>query len=116
MKDKSYELLVCVLNKPEAVEDVVAAFLEVGVTGCTIIDSKGMGKVIGQDIPIFSGFKSMFSGAREMNVTIFSVMETKTVDCAIRIIEEVYSNFSEPSTGIVFTVPVRRVKGLLTNP
>ncbi len=47
------ELFVCVLNRPEAVEDVIAAFLELGVTGCTIIDSKGMGKVIAQDIPIF---------------------------------------------------------------
>lgn len=111
-----HELFVCVINRPEAVEDVVAAFLEIGVTGCTIIDSKGMGKIIAQDIPIFSGFKSMFSGARESNVTIFSVMDSALVDSAIKIIEETYTSFTEPSSGIIFTLPVSRVKGLTNNP
>jgi len=107
------ELLVCVINRPEAVEDVIAAFVEIGVTGCTIIDSKGMGKVISQDIPIFSGFKNMFSGARESNVTIFSVMDSDLVDDAIKIIEGTYASFSVPSAGIAFTLPVNRVKGLI---
>ncbi|VAX19541.1 hypothetical protein MNBD_NITROSPINAE01-175 [hydrothermal vent metagenome] len=106
------ELLICVLNRPEAVEDVVGAFLEIGVTGCTIIDSKGMGKLVSQDIPIFAGFKSMFSGVRESNVTIISVMDSELVDEVIELIEKVYMSFSEASSGIVFTLPVKRVKGL----
>jgi len=112
----AHELFVCVINRPEAVEDVIAAFIEIGVTGCTIVDSKGMGKIIAQDIPIFSGFKNMFSGARESNVTIFSVMDSGLVDEAIKIIEEIYVSFSEPDSGIVFTLPVNRVKGFLSNP
>ncbi len=112
----AHELFVCVVNRPEAVEDIIAAFIEIGVTGCTIIDSKGMGKIIAQDIPIFSGFKSMFSGTRESNVTIFSVMDSGMVDRAIEIIEEIHVSFSEPNSGIVFTLPVNRVKGLLSNP
>ena len=106
------ELFICVLNRPEAVDDVLAAFLEIGVTGCTIIDSKGMGKVISQDIPIFAGFKGMFTGSRESNVTIFSVMEQEMVDQAIKMLEEIYMSFSEPSSGIVFSLPVSKVKGL----
>jgi len=112
----AHELFVCIINRPEAVEDVIAAFVEIGVTGCTIVDSKGMGKIIAQDIPIFSGFKNMFSGTRESNVTIFSVMDSGLVDEAIKIIEEIYVSFSEPNSGIVFTLPVNRVKGLLSNP
>lgn len=108
------ELLICVLNRPEAVEDVLAAFLEIGVTGCTIVDTKGMGKIVSQDIPIFAGFKNMFSGAREANVTIFSVMDAELVDRAMEIVEETYTSFSEPSSGIIFTVPVNKVKGLIS--
>jgi len=107
------ELLICVLNRPEAVEDVIAAFLEIGVGGCTIIDSKGMGKIISQDIPIFSGFKSLFAGARESNVTIFSVMDEDMVDKAIATIEQINQSFEEPSSGIAFSIPVSRVKGLV---
>jgi len=106
------ELFICVINEPTAVEDVLAGFLEIGVTGSTIIETKGMGKVIAQDIPIFAGFKSLFDGAREANVTIFSVMDASLVDEAIRVIEEVHTSLDEPSSGIVFTLPVGRVKGI----
>lgn len=105
------ELFVCVINRPEAVEDVIAAFLSIGVTGCTIIDSRGMGKIVSQDIPIFAGFQSLFAGAREANVTIFSVMESELVDEAVKVVEETYMSFAEPSSGIIFTMPVNRVKG-----
>lgn len=106
------ELFVCVINRPEAVEDVIAAFLSIGITGCTVIDSRGMGKIVSQDIPIFAGFQSLFAGARESNVTIFSIMESDLVDEAIKVVEEAYMNFSEPSSGIIFTIPVNRVKGV----
>lgn len=108
----SQELLVCVLNRPEAVEDVISAFLSIGVTGCTIVDSKGMGKVISQDIPIFAGFQSLFAGVRESNVMIFSVMDSDMVDEAIKVVEEAYTSFTEPSSGIIFTIPVNKVKGV----
>jgi len=108
----SHELFICVVNRPEAVEDVIAGMLEIGVRGCTIIDTKGMGKVISQDIPIFSGFKTLFAGARESNVTIFSVMDAELVDDAIRIIEEIYQSFSEHSAGIAFSLPISKVKGI----
>ncbi|MDH5477244.1 MAG: hypothetical protein OEY50_02830 [Nitrospinota bacterium] len=107
-----HELFICVINRPEAVEDVIAGMLEIGVRGCTIIDTKGMGKIISQDIPIFTGFKTLFAGARESNVTIFSVMEADMVDDAIKIIEDIYESFSEPSSGIAFSLPVSRVKGI----
>ena len=106
------ELFVCVVNRPEAVEDVIAAFLSIGVTGCTVIDSKGMGKIISQDIPIFAGFQSLFAGVRESNVTILSVMDAELVDEAIRVVEETYMSFTEPSSGIIFTVPVNKVRGV----
>lgn len=109
------ELFICVINSPDAVDDILAGLLEIGVTGCTIIDSKGMGKVISQDIPIFAGFKGMFTGSRESNVTIFSVMETELVEKAMALIEEIYMSFSEPSSGIAFSLPVNKVKGLSKN-
>jgi hypothetical protein len=108
------QLFICVLNRPEAVNDVIAAFLEIGIAGCTIIDTKGMAKVITQDIPIFAGFKGMFSGARESNVTIFSVMDVEMVAQAGALLEEIYMSFAEPSSGIMFSLPVTWVKGLVT--
>jgi nitrogen regulatory protein PII len=107
------ELLICVINKPELLDDVLAGLLEAGITGCTVIDSQGMGKIISQDIPIFSGFKSLFTGARESNFTIFSVIkEEEEVESAIKVIKEIYGSFGNPNAGILFTLPVNRIEGL----
>lgn len=107
------ELFVCVINKPELLDDVLTGLLEAGVGGCTIVDSHGMGKFISQDIPIFSGFKSLFAGARESNYMIFSVIKEKeTMDTAIDIVTQIYGSFDEPNSGILFTLPISRCLGL----
>lgn len=107
------ELLVCVINKPELLDEVLAGFLEAGLTGCTVIESQGMGKIVSQDIPIFTGFTSLFAGARESNYTIFSVVKEKELlEDAIRVIREVYGSFDEPNSGILFTLPLNHVEGL----
>ncbi|MDH5541877.1 MAG: hypothetical protein OEY64_02820 [Nitrospinota bacterium] len=107
------ELLVCVINKSELLDEILAGMLEAGISGCTVIDSQGMGKIISQDIPIFSGFKSLFSGARESNFTIFSVVkEEEVMNEAITVIKKIYGEFDEPNAGILFTIPVSRVEGL----
>jgi len=107
------ELLICVINKSELLDEVLAGLLETGITGCTVIESQGMGKIISQDIPIFSGFKSLFSGARESNFTIFSVIkEQEALESAIELIKEIYGSFDEPNAGILFTLPVGRIEGL----
>ncbi len=107
------ELLVCVINKPELLDDVLAGLLEAGVSGSTVVESQGMGKIISQDIPIFSGFKNLFTGTRESNFTIFSVVnEPEVLKNAIDTIQKIYGSFDEPATGILFTVPVSRAVGL----
>lgn len=107
------ELFVCVINRPELLDDVLTGLIEAGVPGCTIVDSHGMGKFIAQDIPIFSGFKSLFAGARESNYMIFSVIKDKeTMDTAIDIVLKIYGSFDEPNSGILFTLPVSRCFGL----
>ena len=37
------ELLICVVNDPAKVEEILEAFIDIGVTGATIVDTYGMG-------------------------------------------------------------------------
>lgn len=107
------ELLVCVINQEEKLEDIMAGFLELGITGATIINSAGMGHVLTQDVPIFAGLQTLVSRTRPQNVTIFSVIESQEkLDAAVRLIQSICGDFSAPATGILFTVPVSRVIGL----
>ena len=107
------ELLVCVISDPNMTDEVLQGFVEIGVSGATVIDSYGMAKVLLQDIPIFAGFRSLLAGSGSYSKTIFSVIKDPAlVDQAIAAIHRICGDLENPNTGIVFTVPVNRVGGL----
>lgn len=100
-------LLVFVLNKEELLDDILTGLLDIGVSGGTVVDTMGMLQVISQDIPILAGFRSMTTGGRPHNKTIFSVIrEEEILKEAIAFIEETYQQFEETTIGILFTIPV----------
>jgi nitrogen regulatory protein PII len=106
-------LLVCVINEPRKVDDILQAFLEIGVTGATVIDSYGMGATLIEDIPIFAGFRSLLAGSSKYNKTVFSVIkDPDMVEKAVTAVEKVCGDLDSPSTGIMFTIPIDFVKGL----
>ncbi|HUH13234.1 MAG TPA: P-II family nitrogen regulator [Longimicrobiales bacterium] len=106
------QLLIAVINQEEKLDEIMSGFLELGITGATIINSEGMGRVLSHDIPIFAGLQTLIARSRPQNQTIFSVMDEDKVEEAIALLQEICGNFSSPATGIVFAVPVSRVQGL----
>jgi nitrogen regulatory protein PII len=106
------QVLVAVVNDPEKVDDILSGFLELGITGATVINSEGMGRVLSHDIPIFAGLQTLISRSRPQNRTIFSVVEDEKVDSTVALLQEVCGDLTAPATGIVFTLPLDRVVGL----
>lgn len=107
------ELLIAVINQEDRIDDILSGFLELGITGATIIDSEGMGRVLSQDIPIFAGLQTLVARARPRNQTLFSVIDTaEKVDGALALLREICGDLESPATGIAFTIPVNRVVGL----
>ena len=100
------------MNEPETVDEILSGFLELGITGATILNSEGMGRVLSHDIPIFAGLQTLISRSRPQNRTIFSVIEDEKVDPAIALLQEVCGDLTAPATGIAFTFPLGRVVGL----
>jgi nitrogen regulatory protein P-II 1 len=106
------QLLVAVINHEELVDDILAGFLDLGITGATIIESKGMGRVLSREVPIFAGLRALAATSRPANRTIFCLADDPKIMAAIALIQEVCGSLDEPGAGIVFTVPVDRVVGL----
>ena len=106
------QLLIAVINHVEQVDDILAGFVELGITGATILDSEGMGRVLSHDVPIFAGLRSLTARSRPSNQTVLSVIEDDKVDAAIALIQEVCGDLDSPGAGIVFTLPLTRVVGL----
>ena len=105
-------LLVAVINDPEKVDQILSGFVELGITGATVLQSEGMGSVLSHDIPIFAGLQTLISGSKPQNRMIFSVVPLERVDSVIALMQEIMGNLAAPATGIVFTLPVDRVVGL----
>lgn len=106
------QLLIAVINEEEKLDEILSALLELGVTGATIIESEGMGRVVSHDVPIFAGLASLAAHSRPRNQTIFSVIADEKVGGVVALLREICGNLESPATGIVFTVPVSRVVGL----
>ncbi len=106
------QLLIAVINHEEKVDDVLAGFLELGITGATVVRSEGMGRVLSHDVPIFAGLRSLTARSRPSNLTLFSVITDDKLDAAIALIQDVCGSLDTPGAGIVFALPVARVVGL----
>jgi nitrogen regulatory protein PII len=106
------KLVTIVLNKIELLEDLLSAFLEIGVSGATVIDSVGMGRILSHDVPIFAGLRSAFPGTSPVNKTIFVVTDDAMLDDILTVIEDVCGDLTKPGTGLVFVVSVEHALGM----
>lgn len=107
------KLLILFLNKVEKLEEVLEGFVEIGITGATVIDSVGMGHILSEEVPIFAGLRFMFAGAKPHNKTIFSVIKEDKEEEAIRLLQKILGDLKKPGTGIVITFALDRVEGLM---
>jgi nitrogen regulatory protein P-II 1 len=107
------QLLIAVINQEEKLEEVLAGFLELGVTGATVVASEGMGRLLRDEVPIFAGLEAIGGDrSRPRNQTLFSVIDDdEKVERAVALLTEV-CDFGRPGRGIVFTIPVNRAVGL----
>jgi nitrogen regulatory protein PII len=109
----SVQLLIAVINHEEKLDQILSGMVELGITGATIINSEGMGRVLSHDVPIFAGLETLALRSRPRNQTIFSVIkEDEKVEGAFRLLREICGDLDDPATGIAFTIPITRVIGL----
>jgi nitrogen regulatory protein P-II 1 len=111
MSEGGRQLLVAIVKGHARVERIMEGFLEIGVGGATVIDAKGMGQIISTEMPIFSGFRSLFPGSGEESYMILSVIDDDGIDDAVAMLRDVCEGFKEKGTGVVFTLPVTNFYG-----
>lgn len=107
------ELVVCILNEPSRLHDVLGAFLEAGVKAATVVESQGMGHILSHDVPLFASFRDLFQGARPYNHTILAVVDDPpVVDAAVALVRDVLGDLNDAHKGVLFTLPVSRFVNL----
>ena len=111
-KENEKLLFILFLNKDEFLEDILTLFLELGISGATILDSIGMGRILSHDIPIFAGFRELFGGNRPHNRTILTVIKKDIIKDLADGIEKICGSFNDPGTGLFITIPINQAWGL----
>ncbi len=106
------KLLILFLNKEEYLNQILEAFLELDITGATVIDSVGMGRILAHDIPIFAGFQNLLQDTRPGNKTIFSVISENKIETLTKEVEHILGNLDDPGNGVLLTLPIDFVKGV----
>ena len=61
-------LLVVVLNHETHVREILERFIEVDVRGATVIETQGMGRLLSEEVPIFTTFRKILSGAQQLSL------------------------------------------------
>ncbi len=105
------KLAVIFLNKIEYLEDILSAFLEIGVSGTTIIDSMGMGHIISQNIPIFAGLREAFTGSSPNNKLILVVVEEEIIAKVNEALADICEEADGTKSYFMATFPIEQLFG-----
>ena len=115
------ELIVMVLDDPAKTEEVLQAWFNEGVTGTTILDSRGLLQEMchqgaRDDLPLIPSLSALMHCREEPHRTLFAIVQDG-FDAAslVKATENVTGPLSTPGTGILFVLPVPRVWGLKPN-
>jgi len=106
-------LLISVINSEEILNELLTTWLDIGVTGATIIESMDSLQLISRNIPIFAGFRALTDGGTLHNKTLFAAIENKKIlDMATACLETLCNNTGKSSLGVYFVIPMTDFKRL----
>ena len=107
------ELLVCILKDYRLIQNLLLGFVEHGVTGATVLEGRGMGQILGSELPIFADLRGLFPGSAVESHVVLAVIRQGRSEVCLDLVERLAGPFDQPGSGIVFTVPLNRVIGLM---
>jgi nitrogen regulatory protein P-II 1 len=110
-------LVVLIVDDPDDCPRILDAWSEIGVSGATILDSTGMGRIkkagLRDDFPLIPSLEDFLAVREEPHRTILSVVEDEAlVDKMAAVARHTIGDLDEPHTGFLFVVPVLKAYGL----
>lgn len=110
-------LVVMIVDDPDRCTEILDAWAVIGVSGVTILESSGMGRLrrstINDDFPLLPRLED-FDRVREVpHRTLLSVVENEEiVDKMVRAAQNITGDLDIPNTGFLFVLPVLKAYGL----
>lgn len=109
-------LLINVVERSEQLPTIMEQFAKIGITGSTVIDSTGMGRVLMKTratLTVMQQINKVTTDLESSNKTVLTVIKEKDrLDQAIKIVRSLCGDLSSPGRGILFTLPLDFVEGV----
>ena len=84
------KLLLLIVRNKAVLDEVVTGLLDAGITGATILDSRGLGSVLRHDMPIFAGLASLLPETTDGRVVV-SLVTAEVIEPLKRFIDEMHA-------------------------
>lgn len=105
-------LFVCFLKDYRHAESLLLALLEAGISGATVLEGRGMGQVIGGEVPIFAALRGLFPGSTAPTQVLLSVVDSALGPTCLTLAERIAGPLSRPGAGLALLLPVADARGL----
>ena len=111
---KLQKLVVVVLYEADFLDDILEYFLEIGISGSTVIDSIGMGGILTK-VPLFASFIDFLGSNKNYSKTILSIVDEDMLETVVSGIEDIIGDLDKRSGAILFSLDVSFSKGSMEN-
>jgi hypothetical protein len=109
-------MVMFVLDDPNRLDELLAAWVEAGIKGATIIESTGIHRRRKQTIHMRFLYQTVGSLVEEGHVTLFAlVSDEEKAQICLRATEALVGDLAGPNTGVFAAWPLAVVKGLPKN-
>lgn len=96
-------LLTSVINNEELIDELITGWLDIGITGSTVIESIDSLQLISHHVPIFAGFRVLTGGGMSRSKTLLTIIENKTIlHTAVNYLIKLFKETGEAHQGIYF--------------
>lgn len=106
-----HKLVIVILDDPQLVEDLIMGLVELGVKGATVVESRGMGEIIRQDMPVFAGLATLFPKTTH-SMMVMSLMPAELVEASFDLVNDIVGYIERENSAICFSLPVESFRGI----
>ncbi|MEG1222440.1 MAG: hypothetical protein RRZ92_02255 [Bacilli bacterium] len=103
-----------ILKKKDLLDSLIEELKNNGITGGTIIESKGMARTMVEtdEFAIFGALRNLLNEEYKSTTTLLFVASQIKEKIILDSIEKICGKLDEPNTGILFALPVEYAKGI----
>ncbi len=111
-------LVLFVLHDPDYLEELLAAWEKLGVSGVTVLFSTGLGRLrqrqgMRDDLPLMPSLEDFYEAPEDLSRTLFTtVSDHDMVEALLAATRNIVGNLDDPDTGLLLVLPVAEAYGL----